>query len=124
MKLPIVSTRYGAPMGRHSVPDLDTTRGTVRLFHVPLDSGGYDSGGAYWGHGSRLYCAVDRDGDMQFTRAYGRRNAALQLGIPASALRRPFDWRAWCGRLRAAGVLDSDTIDNYAAACAVVEAEQ
>lgn len=111
-------------MGRRSAPDLDTARGSIRLFHVLLDSGGYDSGGAYWGHGGRLYCAVDRDGGMQFTRADDRRHAALLLNIPAPALRRPFDWRAWCDRLRAAGVLDSDTIDNYAAACAVVESEQ
>lgn len=123
MKLPVVSTRYGAPMGRHSVPDLDTTRGSVRLFHAPLDSGGYDSGGAYWGHGGRLYCAVDREGDMQFTRANDRRHAALLLDIPAPALIRPFDWCAWCEQLRAAGVLDSDTINNYAAFCAVVESE-
>lgn len=123
MKLPTVSSRYGAPMGRHAVPDLDTTRGTVRLFRAPLDSGGYDSGGAYWGHGGPLYCAMDRAGDMQFTRAGSREEAALNLGLPAPALRVGFGWRAWCDRLRAAGVLDSDTIDNYAAACAVVENE-
>lgn len=90
---PVPST-YGAPMGRHSAPDLDTTPRSVRLFRVRLDSGGYDDGGAYWGlrpTGRALWCARDKDGDEQFTDAATRNQAALRLGIPATALRQSLD---------------------------------
>jgi hypothetical protein len=30
--------------------------GKLHLQVVPLDSGGYDPGGAYWGRGSTLFC--------------------------------------------------------------------
>lgn len=64
-----VSTKYGAPMGRgkrglnlegaiavsHGRPFADK----VALRRVRLNSGGYDSGGAYWGTGPRLYWAGD-----------------------------------------------------------------
>lgn len=83
--------RYGAPMGRRFVGDLDQSSGTVRLFKVRLDSGGYDDGGAYWGlrsSGVSLWCAQDKDGDRMFTDAASRRAAALKLGIGDRALRR------------------------------------
>lgn len=124
-----VSGRYGAPMGRYSAPDLDTTRGTVRLFKVRLDSGGYDDGGAYWGLGERLWCAIDRDGNMQFTRAPTREHAAMLLKIPAPALIRPFDWRAHIaaildGRRPAPPGMDEAGIQAYGHLCHVVEAEK
>jgi len=50
-----VSSRLGAPHGRAEYPLSDAPR-SVRLFRVPLDSGGYDQGGAYWGHGAPIYC--------------------------------------------------------------------
>lgn len=84
-----VSGAYGAPMGRHSVGHLDLSPRSVRLFRVRLDAGGYDDGGAYWGHGAPLWCAEDRDGDRQFIRAATRNAAAFSLGIPAPALRAP-----------------------------------
>lgn len=86
-----VSARYGAPMGRASAPDLDATPRTVRLFRVNLDSGGYDDGGAYWGIGDPLWCAMDRNGDMQFTRATTRLQACFMLGLDWRALRVPLD---------------------------------
>ena len=89
-----VNSRYGSPMGRRSAPDLDTTRSTVRLFKVRLDSGGYDDGGAYWGvrrHGTNLWCARDADGAQRFADAVTREQAALILAIPATALRVPLD---------------------------------
>lgn len=50
--------RYGAPMGRpvtgrqfEVLPDAPP----FHLVRVRLDSGGYDRGGAYWGHGEPLY---------------------------------------------------------------------
>lgn len=51
-----VSCKYGAPMGRdhHGSGAL---AGKVRLRRVRLDSGGYDKGGAYWGHGEPLWYA-------------------------------------------------------------------
>lgn len=50
----------GAPMGRHGARDKSETRGAPRWFYLrqlPLDAGGYDAGGAYWGHGDTLYGA-------------------------------------------------------------------
>jgi hypothetical protein len=58
--IPNVPCHYGAPMGRSnfwpvlSGPGLPRTReGDVR---IPINSGGYDAGGAYWGTGSELRC--------------------------------------------------------------------
>lgn len=77
-----VSTKYGAPMGRHNIyPDNAPTwfentsiltakahirrhgDGILNVYDriVPLDSGGYDKGGAYWGLGSRLRVAFNHD---------------------------------------------------------------
>lgn len=81
-----VSSKYGAPMGRSESP-LGHTR--VRLFRVNLDSGGYDDGGAYWGHGKPIYCAQCGEGGRQFVRADSRLSAASDLGIRASDMARP-----------------------------------
>jgi hypothetical protein len=90
-KMEPVGNKYGAPMGRVSAPDLDLSPRSVRLFRVPLDSGGYDNGGAYWGFPDDLWCARDRDGSQQFVRSPARYSAAFALGIPATALVRPLD---------------------------------
>lgn len=61
------SSRYGAPMGRAS-RCLDTE--TDQLFHlrrVSIDSGGYDQGDAYWGHGAPIYEAFSVDGSEFMT---------------------------------------------------------
>lgn len=44
-----VDCKYGAPMGRHNT--IPAKRPSERIFdrRAPLDSGGYDKGGAYWG---------------------------------------------------------------------------
>ncbi len=85
-----VSSRYGAPMGRREDGRLETDiRHYVRLFRVRLDSGGYDDGGAYGGSGQPLFCAIDDDGNRQFTRAAHRTQAALILDIPTLALKNP-----------------------------------
>jgi hypothetical protein len=78
-KLPNVSSRYGAPMGRRGDRPFPPV-GRVWLRRVPLDSGGYDSGGAYWGIGQPLYWAqwytgTDEEHREMFFRAWGREDA-------------------------------------------------
>ena len=77
--LPNVSSSRGAPMGRTSTHRQPTQR--VYLRRVRLDSGGYDSGGAYWGIGQRLYhaCEYSRDGLDVFFRAADRAAAKAKL---------------------------------------------
>ena len=74
---------YGAPMGRLEWRD-PPVPGRVRVFRVPINSGGYDRGGAYWGLGEPLYCATDGEGFRTFTRAPDR-TAALRLVQPVIA---------------------------------------
>lgn len=77
-KLSDVSSRYGAPMGRPG--RYQDCVGKVSLRHVPLNSGGYDSGGAYWGLGQRLYWATDESGALDyFFRARDRDAAKAQI---------------------------------------------
>lgn len=72
--LATVGGRYGAPVGRAG-DDLAGQR--AALVPVPLDPGGYDAGGAYWGHGAPLWRAVALDGGGQaFARAETRQDAA------------------------------------------------
>lgn len=63
-----VESRYGAPMGRNTFPNLHT-EGDLLLFRVPLDAGGYDPGGAHWGLPNDLWCATDAWHFRTFTRA-------------------------------------------------------
>ena len=64
-----VSSRYGAPMGRRADGFLETDVARfVRLYHVRINSGGYDDGGAYWGLGVPLFCAEDDDGNHPMIR--------------------------------------------------------
>jgi hypothetical protein len=81
-----VSSKFGAPMGRHSTTTRELERdgalapdgGIPRklyLQRVRLDSGGYDSGGAYWGHGAPLYVATDHEDVTVFVRGAGREAA-------------------------------------------------
>lgn len=79
--VPKVSGRYGAPMGRHNrdggfaiVPN----GRRCTLVQIPLDSGGYDQGGAYWGHsrGERLYGFIGPISDIvAYVRAKDREAA-------------------------------------------------
>jgi len=69
-----VNCKYGAPMGRNSVGKYPTTitsgnncrivkKNQTKVYRkrVRLDSGGYDSGGAYWGLGAPLYVEFTKD---------------------------------------------------------------
>lgn len=75
-----VSSRYGAPMGRFTGPDyLETSAGRLHLMRVRLNSGGYDAGGAYWGHGEPLFYVEDQDGNSQYLRASSREAAKAEI---------------------------------------------
>ena len=89
---------YGAFMGRSEYGDLENAR-RVRLFRVRLDAGGYDNGGAYWGHGyNHLWCALAPDTSKEmhheptdaraFVRAASRKEAAELLGLKNEQLTR------------------------------------
>ena len=69
-KPPPVATHRGAPLGRHAtlLPGrTEPQRLTVR--RVYLDAQGYDTGGAYWGLGPKLWVALDDDGATAYFRA-------------------------------------------------------
>lgn len=83
-----VSSRYGAPMGRRTGPAyLCSAAGRVHLRRVPLDAGGYDRGGAYWGAGQALWCAQDRHGNTVILRASTREACRAKLRDMFGALR-------------------------------------
>lgn len=49
----------GASMGRGDMLPVNRADPIkLHLQRIPLNSGGYDAGGAYWGFGSRLYWAI------------------------------------------------------------------
>ena len=85
MRLPNVSSKYGAPMGRVDQPHAYSGYAAIQdmahkftLRCVPLNSGGYDSGGAYWGHGIPLFWAMNENGTIErWLRADDRRHAKL-----------------------------------------------
>lgn len=70
LSLSNVSSKYGAPMGRseYGIPMEGELCGCHR---IPIDSGGYDSGGAYWGTGRPLFRVTFADG-ARFFRASNR----------------------------------------------------
>ena len=74
---PRASATYGAPMGRrdHAAPDWEQ-EAPLYLRRVPLNAGGYDRGGAYWGVGPALWWVADADGDGCYFRCAGGREAA------------------------------------------------
>jgi len=74
-----VSSKYGAPMGRGRSTLSEHTTARLRLEHVPLNSGGYDPGGAYWGGGQPLYLASDDDGNQTYLRASSREAAKAKF---------------------------------------------
>lgn len=82
-QFPAVNCQYGAPMGRRTYPISVEDKGckSLHLFKVALDSGGYDDGGAYWGHSyNALYCARNEE-VQEFVRAYSREHAAAKLNL-------------------------------------------
>ncbi len=83
-KLPAVNCARGAPMGRADWDD-GAPRDLPRRFYlrrIRLDSGGYDNGGAYWGHGAPLWYAETESVDGEaffFIRATDRAAAKTEV---------------------------------------------
>lgn len=76
--------KYGASMGRPNDNPANFEAVKVRLERVMLDSGGYDKGGAYWGHSKLLFVAYtlageDTDDVQYFLRASSRDDAKRQI---------------------------------------------
>ena len=69
--------RYGAPMGR--IEHGGNVDEKLYLRRVPLDSGGYDSGGAYWGIGAPLFECFNETGDFTRYLRAGDRERAKEL---------------------------------------------
>ena len=72
----------GAPMGRYELQPTDEC--SLHLHKVPLDNGGYDGGGAYWGLPDDLWRLVGDDTDEQrecqvFFRAKDRAAALAKV---------------------------------------------
>lgn len=66
--------KYGATIGRCNIgnyPPTVTSGRSCKIYKcnqtkvfdcaIPLDNGGYDKGGAYWGTGSQLRCSYTKD---------------------------------------------------------------
>lgn len=71
--------RRGASMGR-SQRTPETCASRFYLRRIPIDSGGYDQGGAYWGCGAPIYFAESEDGAAFLTmRAWDRDGAKEQV---------------------------------------------
>lgn len=81
---PKAYSQYGSSMGRREY-HAGQPFGKLRLQHVPLNRGGYDPGGAYWGIGTPLYRYEDsgddeNDGQVSgYVRAYSRDHAKSQI---------------------------------------------
>lgn len=56
-----VSLKYGAPLGRANRPPASWEDVPCFDRKVPLDSGGYDKHGAYWGLGGELRLRISKD---------------------------------------------------------------
>lgn len=77
-QLPPVSTQFGAPMGRQEGRSAQPTA-PVEVLRMPLDDGGYDSGGAYWGLPNNLFRVEDGDEFCTYLRAQSKADAIEQF---------------------------------------------
>lgn len=69
---PPVDCREGAPMGRRSTVTGTEPIGKVAVQRIPIDAGGYDEGGAYWGLGGPLFHAGSDCGKLDIFFRVGR----------------------------------------------------
>ena len=82
----------GASMGRSNRQGEADIAERFHLRRVRLNSGGYDSGGAYWGHGGEMYEAFSPSGAFMVMRVWpADRSAAFaarggaRIGEPGHA---------------------------------------
>jgi len=68
MKLPKAFSSRGADMGRAPKTGPADLPYKFRLARVPIDAGGYDQGGAYWGLGAPVEMFL-RAGDREAVKA-------------------------------------------------------
>jgi hypothetical protein len=88
-----VDCKYGAPMGRRSHYASANWSGRLYARKVALDSGGYDSGGAYWGHSQTLFCVYNnQEGENEIY--YFERHATRADLIRAVRVAWPQAWIA------------------------------
>lgn len=83
--------KRGASMGRPSHLDLPAASPKVSLRRIRLDSGGYDSGGSYWGIGWPLYWVGSDCGSVDLWFRARDRDAAkahVKVTVPAATFYR------------------------------------
>lgn len=73
-----VNATYGAPMGRHSDNPANFDGLSVTLSAVHLIDG-YDDGGAYWGIGTPLFCAIGESDEEQLIHYFRQPNRAAAV---------------------------------------------
>jgi hypothetical protein len=77
------SSKYGAQIGRRAQTEGNPER--LHLQRIRFVDGDYDTGGAYWGGNSPLYCAFSPDNTkndtpiMVFVRATNRTDAKQEV---------------------------------------------
>lgn len=80
---PNVNCRYGAPMGRRSHDGgytVNENAAPMHLVKIRIDSGGYDSGGAYWGIGDPVFYFEAHVTDIRgYVRARDRTAAKAEV---------------------------------------------
>lgn len=80
-----VNTKYGAPMGRPDVTEIEDDARLERpmlwrMERIRWTDGAYDQGGAYWGYGDPVYLAVFEEGDTFIQRSYRARSRSEAAG--------------------------------------------
>src|SRR5690625_5123308 len=83
-KLPKLSGKYGAPMGRHSHGTLENVApGTLHIQRLALDEG-YDAGGAYWDDrrvGASLWWLSDGGDYSHFVDGSSPERVLIEMGV-------------------------------------------
>lgn len=81
---PPVKSTHGAPMGRVARGEgytITENSRPVYLVRCPLDRGGYDRGGAYWGLGEPLYYYSAQPEGLIDGYVRGRTRAAAKAAV-------------------------------------------
>lgn len=70
--------RRGAALGRRTIEGDRATDARIYLRKIPIDEGGYDPNGTYFGAGQPLYWACTEDNAVDFVFRAASRQAALE----------------------------------------------